>query len=297
VQPSRTVLLGALAGAVTAVSSAAVVILLAAPVSALAIAAGRVGVTGVGLMAIGGRHTGRALRAMRPRAIALRTGLAAVLLAVHFGAWVASLHATSLVRSVALVATQPLFAGLFARALGDRVSPRLYLGGAIAIGGTLVMLGASGLEGGLRTGDALALVAAAAAAAYLAVGRSVRADVPLPTYLSLVHLGAAVLLGLTLVATGGVVTHGPAGAMDWLAVLYLGLVPGLVGHGLLNWAVRHLAVHTVSMALLLEPLGATVLAAIVLSVPVGDAELLGGAVILLGVALGIPRVDGARPAG
>jgi drug/metabolite transporter (DMT)-like permease len=294
VPPSKTVLLGALAGAVTAVSSAAVVILLAAPLSALAIAAGRVGVTGVGLFAIGGRDTGRALEAMRARRLALRTALAAALLAVHFATWVASLHSTSVVRSVTLVATQPLFAGMLARSLGDRVSPRLYVGGAIAVGGTLVMLGGAEGGGGPRWGDGLALVAAVAAAGYLAVGRSVRDDVPLPTYLSVVHLGAAVLLGLALLVSGGVVSRSPAGALDWLAVLYLGLVPGLVGHGLLNWAVRHLPVHTVSMAILLEPLGAAVLAAIVLAAPIGEAEMLGGAAILVGVALGIPRAAVSR---
>lgn len=282
-------LLGALAGAVTAVSSAAVVILLAAPLSALTIAAGRVGVTGIGLLAIGGRRTGGALRALRSRRLAGRTAIAALLLAVHFGTWVASLHSTSVVRSVTLVATQPLFAGLFARLLGDRVPFRLYVGGAVAVGGTMVMLGGGAeLGGGPRVGDLLALVAAAAAAAYLAIGRSVRVDVPLPTYLSVVHLGASVLLWIALAVSGGSVSAGPAAAMDWVAVLYLGLVPGLIGHGLLNWAVRHLPVHTVSMAILLEPLGATVLAAIVLAAPVGSVEILGGLAILAGVAIGIP---------
>ena len=289
-QPSKTALLGALAGAVTAVSSAAVVILLAAPLSALTIAAGRVGVTGLGLLAIGGRDTGRALQAMRARRLAWRTALASALLAVHFGAWVASLQSTSVVRSVTLVATQPLFAGVLARALGDTVPMRLWVGGAVAIGGTLVMLGGSAVWGsGPQVGDAQALVAAAAAAAYLAVGRSVRTEVSLPTYLALVHLGAAVLLGIALLASGGTVSRASPGAMDWLAVLYLGLVPGIVGHGLLNWAVRHLPVHTVSMAILLEPVGATALAAIVLAAPMGEAELVGGLAILVGVAFGIPQ--------
>lgn len=141
--PSRTALFGALAGAVAAISSAALMILLAAPLAALTIAAGRVGVTAVALAVIGGRRTKEAFRALRSRRLLVRTLLAAALLSVHFGAWIASLQMTSVVRSVTLVATQPLFAGLFARALGDRVHWRLYAGGAVALGGTALMVGRS----------------------------------------------------------------------------------------------------------------------------------------------------------
>ena len=55
--------------------------------------------------------------ASSPRAAKL-TLLAGLCLATHFAAWIASLWLTSVVRSVALVSTQPLWAALLARALG-----------------------------------------------------------------------------------------------------------------------------------------------------------------------------------
>ncbi len=276
--------------AVTAVSSAAVVILLAAPLAALTIAGGRVAVTGVGLLAVGRRRLDRTWATVR-RELASRTALAAALLAVHFGTWIASLSMTTVVRSVTFVATQPLLAGLLARALGDRVSWRLYAGGAVAVVGTAVMIGGASEVAGPQAvwGDVLAVVAAAAAAGYLAVGRSVRAHVDLAGYLAFVHLGAAALLGLTIVAFGLPLANAPAQTQDWLAIVYLGLVPGVIGHGLLNWAVRHLPVHTVSLAILLEPLGATALAVVVLDRTVAGAEILGAAIILVGVGLGLAK--------
>lgn len=295
-KPSAAKLAGATLLAVTAVSSAAVVILLAAPLAALTIAGGRVAVTGLALLALGRRRLAATWSTVR-RELAGRTALAAALLAVHFGTWIASLTMTTVVRSVTLVATQPLLAGVLARATGDRVSWRLYAGGAVAVAGTAVMIGGGDEIVGPQAlwGDVLAVVAAAAAAGYLAVGRSVRAQVDLAGYLSLVHLGAALILGVTIVAFGLPLADGPVQTTDWLAVIYLGLVPGVIGHGLLNWAVRFLPVHTVSLAILLEPLGATALAVAILGRTVVGSELLGAAIIGVGVGVALWRARAADP--
>jgi drug/metabolite transporter (DMT)-like permease len=287
--------------AVTAVSSAAVVILLAAPLSALTIGAGRVTVTGLGLLLLGRRRLRGTFGALRA-GLGPRTALAAALLAVHFGTWIASLSLTSVVRSVTIVATQPLLAGFLARGLGDRVSWRLYVGGAIALAGTAIMVGVEPATSGPSSawGDGLALVAAAAAAGYLAVGRSVREHVDLAGYLAVVHLGAGALLVLTVLVTGLPWATGPVGVDHLAAVVYLGLVPGIIGHGLLNWAVRHLPVHTVSLAILVEPVGATALAVLVLDHVIRGADVAGGLVILLGVAFAMVGRDDAaitRPPG
>ncbi len=281
-----TRVLGALGLGVAAVSSAATVILLAAPMPPLHIAGGRVTVTALVLLLLGRREVRRCLDAMRSRPdLAWRTLAAGALLAVHFGAWIASLGLTSVLRSTALVALQPVFAGLLGRALGDRVSPWLYVGAAVSVGGSFVLVGGTAaVEGGTLGGDALALLGAAAAAAYLAVGRSVRSAVPLRAYLGGVHAVAALLLvpiAWLLQPVGADLGEGP-----WIAVVYLGLVPGVVGHGLFNWVVRQVPVDRVALAILLEPIGATVLAAVVLDRSVAGVELLGAAIVLVGVGVG-----------
>lgn len=281
-------------GAVTAISSAALFILLAQPLPATVIAAGRVGVTGVVLVLLGARAVPQAWAVLRRPGVRGRVLVAAVLLAVHFGTWVASLSMTTVPRSVTLVATQPLFAGLLGRMVGDRAPWSLYGGAALAVVGTLVMVGGGGSSTapmaplGFNLGDGLALLAAAAAAGYLVVGRSVGQRLPLRPYLGLVHLLASVMLW-SVAAVFEPWSWPGVGWMHLGAVLYLGLVPGVVGHGLLNWAVRHVPVHVVALAILFEPVGATVLTVLVLGHPVGLAELLGAAVLLLGVGLGLPR--------
>jgi drug/metabolite transporter (DMT)-like permease len=280
-----------LGGAIVALSSAAPVILLADPLPPTVIAAGRVAVTGVVLLLLGARSLGVTWTALRDPGARLRVLGAAALLALHFGAWVASLGMTSVPRSVALVATQPLFAGIFGRLVGDRAPWLLYGGAALAVVGTLAMVGGVGEEdaGGFNLGDGLALLAGAAAAAYLVVGRSVGESLPLRPYLGLVHVVAAAML---LAAAPGLEPElWPADvtAADVLALVWLGLAPGVVGHGLLNWAVRHVPVHVVALVILFEPVGATFLAVIMLGHSVGVGEAVGAGVLLCGVALGLPR--------
>lgn len=242
--------------------------------------------TALVLLLLGRREVGSLLEAVRERpALGWRTLGAGTLLAVHFGAWIASLGLTTVLRSMALVALQPVFAGLLGRLLGDRVSPWLYVGAAVSLAGSIVLVGGSAaLEGGTLGGDALALLGGAAAAAYLAFGRSVRSAVPLRAYLGGVHAVAALLL-LPIAWLLQPIGEG-VGAGSWLAVLYLGLVPGALGHGLFNWVVRRVPIDRVALAILVEPAAATLLAWAVLQRTVTGLEVIGAAIVLLGVGVG-----------
>src|SRR5439155_7763747 len=125
------------------------------------------------------------------------------LLAIHFGSWIASLSFTSTAASVALVCTNPIFAALFGSLLGDRVTPREIVGMAIAATGCAVLAQGDWRAGGdALIGDALALVGAASAAAYLVVGRRLRSAVPLVPYLGAVNAIAAAGLGIAAVVLG-----------------------------------------------------------------------------------------------
>lgn len=295
-RPRAGVLVAGIATAIAAISSAALAILLADPLDSTVIAAGRVVVTALVMSLIAGSTAAVPWRAAaRDPAVRWRMLLAASLLALHFAAWIASLTMTTVVRSVTLVATQPLFAALIGRWLGDRASWRSYAAGAVAVLGTAVMFAGQG--GGLGSeqavdanlGDALALAAAAAAAGYLAVGRSLRDRLPLPAYLGVIHLWAAAILVVVVWVRDA--PWVPPGTQwpDLAAVVYLGLVPGVVGHGLLNWAVRSAPVHVVSLAVVVEPVAAAGLAVAVLGGSVSAWEVGGATIVLVAVALGAWR--------
>lgn len=270
--------------AVLAVSTSAPLIRFAAPAPPLTVAAARVCLAALLLCAV------------CPRAWTLLAGLsrrerwfivaAGLLLGAHFGVWITSLYLTSTAASVALVATQPVFAALFARALGDTIQRREIMGMAIASAGCLA-LGGGDLVAGSATallGDALALAGAATAAGYLLVGRRLRVALPLTPYLAMVNVVAACgLLAAALLA--GV----PFAGFDdhvYLALVLAAVVPSLLGHTLLNWSVRRTPTHLVTLAILGEPVGASLLTwAFFDEVPPAHA-ILGGAVILAGIFVG-----------
>lgn len=271
-------------------------IVLAAPVPPTTIAASRVAITALVWTAIaaatgvqGSFATGvQRSFATGDRDVRRRVVLSGVLLGVHFALWIVSLTLTSVAHGAVLVVLQPLFAALFGLFLGDRASWRLVVGVAIALVGTAWMT-QSDEAGATFTGDLLAVLAGACAAAYLVVNRGVAGRIPLAPLLALVNAIAGVTVLAWIVVSGAPWWHDGATVRDALAVVWLGLGPGFLGHGSMNWAARWLPVHVVSLAVLLEPVGAAFLALWLLGQSFGAAEVVGAALLLIGAAIALRR--------
>ena len=210
-------------------------------------------------------------------------------LALHFLAWFRSLDFTSVASSTVLVSTHPLFVGLLsARLLGERPTRREWGGLSLAVAGALA-IGWGDFRAGpdpLR-GDLLAISAAAFAALYFVAGRSLRGRLGLLAYVVPVYSIAALTCLLYGRSANLQFAGWPAGT--WWALVGLAVGPTLLGHTGFNWALRHVRAYVVSVILLFEPLGATLLAILVL----GRAELpgvntfVGGTAILAGVWISI----------
>ena len=120
-------------------------------------------------------------------------------------------------------------------------------------------------------------------AGYLLVGRRIRGRLPLVPYVFVVYGAAAVVLALAVVLTRSRVTGIDAGTWGWIALL--ALVPQLIGHTTFNWALRHLRATPVAVVLFGEPVGAALLAFLVLRETPTAVRLAGALVILAGVFL------------
>jgi drug/metabolite transporter (DMT)-like permease len=285
--------------AIAAISTGAPFVKWAEPAPPLAIAGLRAGIAALLLAAVGHRELA-ALRRLSRRDVAF-IAAAGVLLAAHFGTWIASLRYTSTAASVTLVCTNPMFAALLGGVLGDSVRRREWLGIAIAVVGCGVLAGGDWQPGSSAVlGDGLALVGAAAAAGYLAVGRGLRASVPLLPYLACLNaIAAALLLGATAL-TGATPADVPSHA--YLACAGGALIASLVGHGLLNAAVRTTPTHLVALAVLGEPIGSSLITWAVRGEQPSIHAVIGGAIVLVGIGAGFapaatpPRAGSAAPA-
>ncbi|MBX3249466.1 MAG: DMT family transporter [Myxococcales bacterium] len=220
----------------------------------------------------------RGLRAM-DRATWRAASVGGLCYAIHFGAWVSSLTLTSVAASVTLVTATPVLLAIVALVTGrDRPSARQLLAIGVAFVGTLLLGGGDLATEGALLGDALALVGAGGMVGYLLVVRSRGAHLPVLAFATLAcGTGGLLLLGAAL-ALGQSLVPPSAEAAGYLVLATL--VPQLVGHNAITWALRHLRPTTVGLATVAEPVGATLLAWWWLA-EVPSALTLGGAVVIL----------------
>jgi drug/metabolite transporter (DMT)-like permease len=232
-----------------------------------------------------------ALAALTRRELGV-AALAGVFLAAHFATWIASVHLTTVAASAALVATQPVWVALFATVtLRESPSRRQWVGIAIAVLGAAVIGGGDLTCGpGTLQGHALALAGAVFVAAYYVMGRGLRRRVGLWPCVAAVY-GFAALTLLVAAVAGGLPLAGPFRPTDWLVFIALAVGPMLIGHTGQNWALRYLPAYVVSLALLGEPVGATLIAwslPAIREVPAAST-LAGAAMVLAGIMLGFRR--------
>lgn len=275
----------ALVVGVLAASTASPMIRLAQEeVTSLAIAAWRLTLASLILAPVTLATRREELRGLARRDWLLMIGSGAML-AVHFATWISSLAYTSVAASVVLVSTSPLFVGLGSfLILRERLSRPLVIGLAIAtIGSILIGMGDGG-EGTHRlTGDLLALAGALSVAGYFLIGRQLRVRLSLLAYVLPVYSTAAVVL-MTVAALARVPLGGYP-PLPWLWLLLLALGPQITGHSSLNWALRHLPATYVTLAVLGEPIGSSILAWIILGEIPGIVTVIGGALILTGIGI------------
>jgi drug/metabolite transporter (DMT)-like permease len=210
--------------------------------------------------------------------------LAGAFLAVHFALWVTSLSMTSVLSSLVFVTMSPLFVAVLDLVLfRERTSPLLWVAvGVVTAGGVFIGF-RSGT--GANLGNLLALGGALAASLYLIVGRRASREMDPVSYNVGVFGWAAVLTGVMCVVAGRPLLPLSGTSFLWLAVT--ALLGQTVGHGLINASLKSFQPQFVALMLLWEPILGSLLAFLVLSDRPGPAELVGGVVILAGLALGI----------
>jgi drug/metabolite transporter (DMT)-like permease len=219
----------------------------------------------------------------------LTAGATGLALAVHLAAWFQSVEWTSVAAAVTLVQAQALFVAIGGWALLDEHLGARKAGGiALALAG-MAMMSAGDLLGGALVGprplagNALAVVGAVTMAAYVLAGRSLRVRVPLVPYVTVVYsVCAAGLLGVALVQDVALLGYPP---VEWGLFLAMAAGPGVFGHTALNWALEHVEPAVVSVSLLGEPVVSTLLAMVLLAEIPGRWTVVGGAVVLAGIAV------------
>lgn len=215
----------------------------------------------------------------------LFTASSGIFLAIHFILWFESLNYTSVASSTVLVTLQPIFAlagtALFFKEI---ITGKMLTAVIVALTGSFIISwGDFQVSGAALFGDLLALLACAFVTAYLLIGQNVRKRISLVTYTFLVYSISSVTLFFYVLLTQEPFFGYPAA--DWGWFLALAILPNLLGHTLFNWAVKWVSTNVVSIAILFEPVLASIAAYFVLHEKITSLQLGGAIVVLAGVLL------------
>src|SRR5690625_39693 len=211
--------------------------------------------------------------------------ISGVFLSLHFILWFESLDYTSVASSVVLVSLQPLFAFIGTYIFfGERFSIAAIISMFITLLGSFIIgwgdLQVSGLA---LLGDILALLGAVTVTVYFLLGQKLRRSLSLVTYTFIVYSSSSLTLLIYNSVLGNNFVHFSTSTWGWF--LALAIIPTFFGHSLLNWALKWVSTSTISMAVVFEPIGASILAYIILKEHVTWSQWLGGTIVIFGLFL------------
>ena len=211
--------------------------------------------------------------------------ISGVFLTIHFATWITSLKYTSVASSVVIVQSAPIFVAtgsfLF---LKERPTVLITLGICISLAGCIIISAHDfSMDQTTLIGNLLAIGGAIGAAGYIIAGRKLRASIDTFRYVTCVYSVTALLL-LIITMGSGISLAG----YSWriYALLFaIALFPQIIGHTIINWALKYISATTISVVLLGEPIGASLLALSLLGETLGFVKIIGGVIIIIGVIM------------
>ena len=213
--------------------------------------------------------------------------LSGVFLTIHCATWITSLKFTSVASSVVLVESGPIFVAIGSYIfLREKPSKLMLLGILMAFIGTIIIsVHDFSLDKNSLVGNLLAIAGAIGVAGYLLAGRKLRASIDTFRYVTMVYSVAAILLILLAIMSGNSLVGYTS--KTYLLLFAIAMIPQVIGHTSLNWALKYFSATAVAVIILGEPIGASILALVILGETLSAVKIIGGFIILTGVIIAI----------
>lgn len=222
--------------------------------------------------------------------------LGGLFLGLDLAVWNWAIHLSSVSNATLLGNAAPIWVALAGWLFfHERFTWTFFIGLALAIIGIGLLLGGSfSLSFEHALGDVLGVAAGALWGAYIMTIGRLRGQVATATIMFWSSVVCCPVLLAVALVTGEDLF--PETAAGWLILLALALVCQVGGQSLVAWAVARLPSSFASVALLLNPVSATILAWALLHEPAGLQQIAGGIVVLIGILLARARSGGSGPA-
>ncbi|MCY9513408.1 DMT family transporter [Paenibacillus apiarius] len=214
-----------------------------------------------------------------------RLTMSGFFLGLHFLLWMESLRHTTVASSTALLTLEPILvmAGSF-WLFKQRTTTRAIFGVAVSLFGVILIgWGDLKMSGQALYGDLLSVLGTIAVVAHMLLGQDLRQRVSSYAYNFTVFLVAGACLAAYNLSAGYAMTG--YGAQEWVLFSAMAIIPTVLGHMLFNWLLKYMNATSISMAVLGEPVGASILAWVLLGEAMNPLQMAACLLLIFGVWL------------
>ena len=207
---------------------------------------------------------------------------AGIFLGCHFACFFLGIRNTSIANATLLGCVAPIFTVIISIFQKKKINKMTYVGLIIAIvGGGIVQSGDISLNSANLFGNSIALLSALFLAITFVLAEEIRQETANVIYGRSLFFVASITVLLIATTTGDSILNFKVGDIPWF--LFLGLVPSIFGHNLLNYAVKYITPTAVSSVPLGEPVIASLFGLLLFGEAIPFGALLGGPIVLIGV--------------
>ncbi|MFN8103692.1 MAG: EamA family transporter [Acidimicrobiia bacterium] len=216
-----------------------------------------------------------------------------VLFGIHVSLFFSALKLTSVANVTFIGALQPVLVLLVAgRWLGEKVTALVVVLSVTAMAGVALIVYGNEAVPGAVLGDLLAVANIFVWTVFFLYTKRARGHVETIDYQATMTVIAAVVVTPVALLLGADARE--IDGLDWLWLAFIAIVPGTLGHLLMNWAHRYVDATVSSLVILGVPVVAAAGAAAVLAEPLSWVQILGGAIVLASIGTIVVRTPGAE---
>lgn len=213
----------------------------------------------------------------------IKIAISGIFLGLHFSVWILSLKYTSVASATVLVNISPIILLILSFfVLKEKTNRRQVIAVIFAFVGSVILAYGDFFSGtNAFLGDVFAILGAVTVSVYLLMGNNVRQSVSMSTYTYLAYtfaLSTIYIINLFAKHDLQVLDN-----REYFLFVLMAILPTLLGHSLFNWSLKYVKPTLISMAILTEPIIASILAIFIFTEIPTITQLIGSFIIITSI--------------
>ena len=215
--------------------------------------------------------------------------LAGIFLGSHFATFFSAVRLTDIASATLLGCLAPLFTIILELLSGEKPKEKIITGLSFSLFGTLLLQLNPSTNEGESLGNFLAVISSLFMALTWFQAKKIRRSTDTVVYGRTVFFISSITIFVVILFTKESIFTFDSGNFIWF--LFLGFVPSILGHNLLNYSIKYISATSVSSVVLGEPVIASFLGYLLFGESIPQASWIGGPLILMGLYFLLNKKD------